>query len=284
MDITEITVDNVSDFENDIDGDILENIGRKFYKGVVAQNEGEFLGAIIWDLRYVDDIYHVTESRIDLFEVNDSEAGKNLIEYYTRTLEEDEVEKSSFELPNSDENIAFEVLREQGFSVDLAESSEIIVSVSDLLNLPLAQKKNIPGYIKSLSELSPRTYRRGIVDCMFHIQREVLDDLDELSIEWYEPSISCYEETDGDVSGYLLGHKCSSGKLRMELLADWGPDAQKALLHMIRFAIRCGGDNYPEDTQVIINRHDESTINLTNYLFPNATGTTCMKGERLEEL
>ncbi len=283
MDITEISEENLDEFKGILDPDIVENIARKYFKGIVALSDGEVQGAMIWELLYVDDIYHSTEARINLFHITNREAGNALLENYSDRCFDDEVEKSHFQLPKSQDGLAEEILKENGFDLREGEGSYLEERIKQLSQLSLTKKKNIPSYIVALGELSSRTYRRGIVDCLFHIQRELLDDLDELPIEWFEPNISCYEETDGDVSGYLLLHKNSSGAIRVELLADWGPDSNIMLLNMIRFAIKKGIENYSDDTKVLIHRHDESTINLTKYLFPNEKGPDRIIGERSEE-
>ncbi len=283
MDITEITAEDIERLEADVDIDALENIGRKYFRGLAAFDEGVYCGAIIWELKYVDDIYNSTESRIDYFDAKDKEAADTLLEYYTRTTTDDDIEKSFFELPGVAEGVVYEALKEGGFDVKEVEGTNVTVDVKQFAGLPLIKDKNIPARINALSALSQRTFRRGIVDFMFHIQREVPEDLDELPMEWYESDISCYDETDGDVSGYFLIHKTKSGKLRTELLADWGPESQTTLLHLIRFATIRGCESYPETTEVIIRRHDDSTYKMVKYFFPNAVGKPSIAGERNEE-
>ena len=283
MQITEITEDNIERFEQNIDQDILENIQRKNFFGIAAHDVNNYLGSIIWELKYVDDIYNASESRLIYFYAKDNEVGNSLMDTFTQKLAEEDVGKTSFELSLDPDSEEVRVLKENGFEITEGENPDVIVDIDQLSELPIAKEQRNKANITSLTELSPRTFRRGIVDCMFHIQREVIEDLDELEYDWFEPHISCYEETDGDVSGYLLVHKTKSGMLRVELLADWGAESQTALLHMIRFSISKGKELYSGSDKVIIRRHDEITYKLVEYLFHGIKGDSCVKGVRTEE-
>ncbi|MCR5101433.1 MAG: hypothetical protein K6B41_08775 [Butyrivibrio sp.] len=282
MKITEIIEDNLNQFENLIDPDMLENIHRKYYYGIAAYEDDEFVGAIIWNLKYVDDIYRNTESYICLFSAISKDVGEQLLDSYFEKIRDDDVEKNSIEIKKTNDGIAEEVLSEKGFSLKDGECSDLIVTIEQLSLLPIFKKNSYPNNIHSINELSERAFRRGIVDCMFHIQRDMEEDLDELSLGWYDVDISCYEETDGEVGGYMLVRRLSSGMLKVMLLADWGPDAQKYLLNMIRYSVKAGIDKYPLDNRIVIHRHDDSTYNLTKYLFGNIKGEPCLLGEKEE--
>ncbi len=70
----------------------------------------------------------------------------------------------------------------------------------------------------------------------------------------------------------------------MESMCAFGPDFQKDMMYMIRFAIRQAAGIYPEDTKVILPRRDESVTKLTSYLFPGTVGMQCIYGERNEKI
>ncbi len=56
MDIIELNADNIADYKELIDPDVAENIGREFYRGVAAGNEGDSLsGALIWEYKNLED-------------------------------------------------------------------------------------------------------------------------------------------------------------------------------------------------------------------------------------
>ena len=70
--------------------------------------------------------------------------------------------------------------------------------------------------------------------------------------------------------------------MRIELLADWGPEPQIDMLYMIRYSLKQAFKLYPPDTKVIIIRSDKASIKLVSYLFPNKHGLKCVGGKRTE--
>ena len=60
------------------------------------------------------------------------------------------------------------------------------------------------------------------------------------------------------------------------------PDARVNLIYMIRYAINMAVEKYPEDTRVVLRRHNEMTRALVEKLFPGKKGETVLAGERRE--
>ena len=118
-----------------------------------------------------------------------------------------------------------------------------------------------------MNTLEERAFRRGILNCVVHSQRQLLDDLTTLPSSWFEPEVSCYVETDERMNGFLLVHRLPSGCLRVESMCAFGPDLKKDLMYMIRFAIRQAVRLYTEETRVILPGRDESTRKLIKYFF-----------------
>ncbi|MCR5654452.1 MAG: hypothetical protein K6G07_02285 [Lachnospiraceae bacterium] len=282
MEITEITEDNVEQFMEYIDPDACENIGRRFYRAVAVTDDDTTEAAMIWELKHAEDEEVDTEGRLDWISVTDASAKKLLFEEYASRATEEEVTKSYFKFTTDAAGSLRETFEGEGFETEDCEGDDIVVTIERLLELPMVKKTKTPPYIVELGTLKSRSFRSGVIDCMYHIHRELPEDLAALSLDWYEPDVSCYEESDGNIDGFLLVHRMTSGKLRVELLADWGPDEKKNLMYMVRFSILRAAELYPHDTEVVIHRHDSATFKLSAYLFPEAKGEESFSGQRQE--
>lgn len=280
MEIIDITEDNVEDFLDYIEPDVYENIGRRFFRAIAVLYQDAPQAALVWKVVDAENEERETSARLVWMEVSDSNAGKPLMDAYTERVAAEGVTRSYFCMEKTEKN-AISLLKRSGFKVEEAEHDDVIVTLKDLLDLKLVQIGNIPSNIIELGALKSRSFRSGVIDCMYHIHRDLLEDLSALSLDWYEPEISCYEESNGNINGYFLIHRLESGRFRTELLADWGPD-EKYLMYMIRFCVRRAAKLYPEDSEVIIHRHDEATYHLTERLFPGAKGKDSYRGERKE--
>ena len=51
MKMTVLTVDNIEDYRDFIGADMAENIGRNYYRGLIAEDGSECLGGIIWQYK-----------------------------------------------------------------------------------------------------------------------------------------------------------------------------------------------------------------------------------------
>ncbi|MCR5788967.1 MAG: hypothetical protein K6G83_03685 [Lachnospiraceae bacterium] len=186
------------------------------------------------------------------------------------------------ELPGEVSGELPDILRDAGFSVTEKEGEDLTVTVRDLSGLGVVSKKRVPSAMRALGTLNEPLFRRGLMNCIFHTKREVVEDLGSLPFSWFDPDISCYLETDNRINGFLLIHRLPSGSLRVEFLSAYGPDARTDLMFMIRFSILQAMKLCSEDIKVILRRHDEVARNLTGYLFPGKKGEPCLYGERAE--
>ena len=91
-------------------------------------------------------------------------------------------------------------------------------------------------------------------------------------------------ETDGRADGFLLVHMMASGKLRIELFINSGPDPLKELFHMARFSVNKAIELYDDDSQIVIFRRDVSSVKLAHHLFPTIKGQKVLTGHRKEEV
>ena len=101
----------------------------------------------------------------------------------------------------------------------------------------------------------------SVLFCAYHMYRMEWEPgrIKKTLIVLLIPDLSCSVQTDDKITGMLLIHRCSSGRLRVEFMSATGPDAKKDLLHMVRFSIIQANANYSGDTEVIIPRHDEAS-------------------------
>jgi hypothetical protein len=276
-----ITKNNIRDFSDFFDPEEAENIGRDFYRSVAVLEDGACRAAVIWELKHSEDDEADTLSRLAWLSAPDEEAGAQLLDEYGEQIAEEEVHLSSFEFPAGIEEKSF--LEAQGFDTRPAEATSIVITVGSLAHLPMLKlKKPVPSYINPISELTMREFNRGIINCIFHSNRELTEDLTTLPVEWFDPDLSCYVESDDVVEGFLLVHKTVTGRLKVELLIDVGPDAQTELLHMVRFSMRKALEMYDSDTPIVISRSFGAARKLTKFLFPEVAGEDVIIGRREE--
>ncbi|MCR5627022.1 MAG: hypothetical protein K6F99_06860 [Lachnospiraceae bacterium] len=281
MEIIELTSGIVEEYIPFISRDMVENLSRKYFSGaIVIDDDDEPVSAIIWEVKHSDDEAKNSEVELAYLKINDEEAGDELLSSYVGMADESYIDKTVFDLPHSSLVEYEELLKKNGFDIIEGESNDLYVTVGDIFNLDFIKKKEPPSYIYSLGTLDSRSFKRGIIECIYNSKREVLEDLSNLPIDWYEQDVSCYEEADGSIKGFLLVHRLPSGGLRIELLSDWGPDGQKMLLHMVRFSALRVKELYSPETPVVIHRHDAASTNLATYMFPQVKGAKSIKGER----
>ena len=282
MEIRKITDENIDEYEDFIDEDIAQSIGREFYRSIAIHDDGEEepVAAVVWELKDFEEDRD-TEAEIEWLYIKDPKAGDMLMEEYENEIMDDEVKRSFFEFESMDKNSSA-VIKKSGFTAEKAESRDIVVTVEDLNNLSLVKKKT-PPYITSINDLMVRQFRKGITNCLFHSRKGILEDLAFLPMSWYDSDVSCCVQTDEKVNGFLLVHRKASGALVVDLLFALEPDAKINLLNMIRYSINAAYDKFPPETEVILRKHNGMTEALIHKLFPNKKGAEVIKGEKKEE-
>ena len=279
-----ITSENLERYSGLIDPEEGDNLGRIYYRTLgVLSDEGKPAGAAIWQLKYLENDEKKTLSFLkSVFFCKEGE--KLLFSAYRKMCLSEKASATSFELPIDEEHKYEDAFRQQGFSVKKSEGSDLCVRVAELKGLNLMKKKKTPDYIKDLTGLDEKSFKRGMLNCIFHGVREVTEDLNRLPLDWFERSVSCCSESDGRIEGFLLVRRHSTGRLRIELLIDVGAEPDMDLLNMIRFSIERAGENYPDETEVIIPRYDAVARKLTSFIFPRHKGREVLKGARREDL
>ncbi len=280
-----ITEDNLDKYRDYLDPEEAENIGREFFSGMAVEDDGgDFMAGMIWELLDSENEEMEISSNLKWIHSVIDPAGESLFEEYKMLVSNEDVAESRFEFADEECKDQKPLLETQGFRTEEKEGRTVIVTVGDLMKLKsLRLDKKIPPYIKPISSLAERDFMRGIMNCIFHSRRPLVEDLNSLPKDWYDEDLSCYAMADGRVNGFLLVHRTALGKFRVELFIDVGPDSQKDLLHMARFAIKQAIDLYDEGTQVVLVRRDEATSKLVEYLFPGKKGLEVLAGNRREQ-
>ena len=278
MTIIDITEENVGDYEGVISPEYLENIGRRYYRGIVGSDPetGGLRAALFWELKDAEDEEADTVSELQYFFAAGEDEGIELLEEYLKKSAENNVVVSDFEFQEMsiEEQTAME---RSGFSLSTGESRDVFVTVEELAELKIA-KKDPPDYIRSLNDLLPRQFKAGLMRSVFHKRYGLLDDLPFLPITWYMGSISSCVITDGKVNGLLLVHKVNSEVYRVELLFAENPDANINILNMMRLSIRSASEYLLPHDKVILRRHNQAVRDLVKKLFPDKTGDQVVMG------
>jgi hypothetical protein len=285
MNTSIISEDNLEKYRDYLDPEEAENIGREYYCGMALEDDdGGFLAGMIWELLDFDNEDADSSANLKWIHSEIDPAGKYLFEEYGDYVRNAEVGESRFEFSDEECKAQKQLLESEGFNTGEKEGRTLIVTVGDLMNLKVLRiDKKIPSYIMPISSLSERDFQRGIMNCIFHSRRPLIEDLNSLPMDWYDEELSCYATADGRVNGFLLVHRTILGKLRVELFIDVGPDSQKDLLHMARYTIKRAIDLYDETTEVVLVRRDESATRLVEFLFPGKKGLDVLAGYRREQ-
>ena len=280
-DTVRITADNMSDFEDSLDGDVFEDMLRPFYRGLALCPEGEKepTAIVVWELKNVEG-EEDTESELIYFNTTSTEDGAALLQEYTNELEPESVTRSFFEVEEVKEKNG-QVLSDAGFEITGGESQDMIVTMGDFLDHPIAQKKPLSHVVK-LSELTEKQFKRGVMTCLVHNAKGLMEDLAFLTRDWFDTEVSCAVLDDDRVTGLLLCHKKSSGRVLIDMLYSVGAEYKIDIVSMIRFAVSNAGARYDRSTEVILRRHNKQVREIVNNLFPDKKGSDAVMGERNE--
>ena len=272
--------ENSMDYFGMIPDDCLFNIDREYVRGIVGQDNRtrEMTAVIVWELKNVESEKLPTEAEVLWFYAMDENSGGEILKEFEKNLYVDEVHRTWFEMQElSNEEQA--ALKAAGYSVTETESIDLTFTCKELSSFNLL-KRDPPDYIMSLSELTSREYREGIMTTVFHGRYGLLDDLPFIPMSRFDPYISSCVFLDDKVKGFLLVHEKKSGDFMPELFFAIEPDANLHLLQMLHFSVRSAVYyRAPEDT-IIVRRHNDATKKLTAKLFPGKKGenvTWCEK-------
>ncbi len=281
MEIIEISENNIDMFTGYIHEDMAENIGRVFYRGLAAVENGMVCAAMIWEYLNLES-GEDNEGAIRFFRAEDSRPALLMLEEYSDRVRKENVKLSTVVISLKDHKTEKDLLGQAGFSMKLTESDQIIVSLSELLELPLMKSGDIPGGIISLCYATARQFRNGISKCLANGKKGLCEDLKYLQASFFEERVSCCYEKDGEINGFLLVHALPSGMISVQLMICMDDDVKSILGGMIRKSLLSLDEEYTRDTKVVLNRHNQATLLLMEKLMPREFGIPVYSGCRKE--
>ncbi len=284
MTIVELNEENIREYASDITEDVAENIGREFFRGIIAAaDDGKDMAAgIIWQYKNLEDEKQDTESVIEWIRIKDVNAAEALFAAYSESIAKEGALTSRVVIPVKDSKTEVQALKDAGFRIRLTEGDNIIVSLSELSELAVMKSRKVPDYIYPLNTLVLRRFRRGVEQCISIGQKGLCEDLASLPMTWFDPDISFYAEKDGKFCGFLLFHVLPSGMICIQLMTGIGKDFQQTILGMIRKFIITMEEHYPPDTKIQMNRRNQASLQLAEKLLPRGFGIPVYTGSRGE--
>lgn len=279
MEFIWISEDNAETFRKFIDEDMTGEIGRCYFRSIGVMDEGGVpKGVIVYEIIDSEN-EEDTKSRIHLLAGEGDEIKDSILDKYSGEASEEEVVESFYE--TRDEQMSRD-LGTKGFSARTEESRDLIVSVEEIKKVVHTLKKKIPPYIVSLSEISVPQFRQFVKNCIYQGRKGVLEDLAFLPKSRFEQNVTACLVTDNQMQGSLLIRKAPSGILYTELYVAFGPDYKHNLIYLMAYSAQKIVELYPEDTHVVIRRHNEYVRTLTDRLFAGVRGEQVYCGERRE--
>ena len=279
MEIVDLSEENVSDYTDYLTPDMAENIGRIFYRGLLVVDDEEVRAGLVWEYKNMLNGKN-KESRIRFFKAEDEEVGSLILSSYEERLRDAEIAKDTFSLPAKTSKPEKQMLKEAGFSVGLFEGDEIVARLSEIADIDFVKRIHPTDRIKPLKNATQRGLNAAIRRMMKLGRYGLAEDVSYLPRVYFENDISMYCEEDGIINGLFLCHKSPSGRITVILMTAIGNDYLKLLPHMIVCSVRAALENYPPETEIVIDRHNYSSLALGEKLFPSGFGIPIYKGTR----
>lgn len=284
MEVVDLTEENAEDYASYLGEDVAENIGRAFYRGIVVHNNLSWIPAagMVWEIKNADDPWKNTESRIEWMRIHSMEVAAPLFEAYGEMVRKEDVKRSFLSIPAEGDRIESEACRAAGFDIRRQEGDDLVVTMRELLNMPVFQNRAALEHVARLARLPLRRYRSIVSRCVRMERRGLCEDLEYLPISWFDMDVSCYSEKDGRINGLLLFHLMPSGRLAAKLLYTEGDDAAKTIGRLVSCAVQNATPILRPDTQIVISRRSRQARHLAKRLFPEGIGLPVYTGSREE--
>jgi hypothetical protein len=282
--IIDINEDNLELYSAYLGEDLAENIGRSYYRGLVAVGDGGPQSGMVWLLKHLDEEAD-TESNIIWVRSEDNDAFDEMMEAYSERARSEDVVRSHVFIPVKGGKEMKAMLIKKGFDMRLSESDVVVVKLSELSEMPLMKKLKkvpIPESIAPLNSLTLRTFRKGVSKCVMNGKYGLCEDLSELGIYWFEDEVSCVSSDDNGINGFFLFHLRPSGVMAVQLLVCLDNTFKTTLPFMMRQFVTAVEEKYGPDTLVELDRHNEQSLLLTEKLLPRGFGIPIYAGGRNE--
>ena len=282
MELIKLTEQNVSDYKDFIPDEIAENIGRIHFRGIVAAEDENPLGGMVWMMKN----FHGQgdpEGHIIWLRVADETAVSCLMDGYREDVEAEGIARSTVSLPARTSLKERTILADAGFETGLTEGDEIVAGLSEISELPFVKKLRVSDAIRPLHDATQRSFNRSVRRMVQKGYYGLCEDIEELPRVYFENDISCFSEEDGMINGLFLCHKRPSGRISVELMAALGKDYQKLVAQLIVCSAKAAMELYTPETEIVIDRHNYATMALGEKLFPRGFGIPVFTGSRSEK-
>ena len=282
--IIDINEDNLELYTSYLGEDLAENIGRSYYRALVAVDDDKPQSGMVWLVKHLDEEAD-TESNIIWVRCDAKEAFDQMMEAYSERARSEDVVRSHVFIPVKGGKEMKAMLIEKGFNMRLSESDVVVVKLSELSEMPLMKKLKkapIPESIAPLNSLTLRTFRKGVSKCVMNGKYGLCEDLSELGIYWFEDEVSCVSSDDNGINGFFLFHLRPSGVMAVQLLVCLDNTFKTTLPFMMRQFVTAMEEKYGPDTLVELDRHNEQSLLLTEKLLPRGFGIPIYAGGRNE--
>lgn len=278
-----LTEENLDEYKDYIVDDIAENIGRIFYRAVLSLSNIDHSpdGLILWRLVNME-TEMPKEAVIEWFDSESEEVAKALLDRYREETDKVKITRSSFVLSVQQGRKNRDLLKRAGFTIKLFEGDNIVCTIGELKKMPILNMNISIDNAHNLVEMNMRRFRKEITRCVEAGRYGVCEDLSYLPMSYFDLEVSSYVEKGDVVEGMQLYHRTPSGNLEIKLLIAWGKDFKKIFAQLFKKTLMSALGTYSDDTKVILNRHNEAAILLTEKLFPRSLGCPVYTGERKE--
>lgn len=279
MEIVKLTQKNLGEYEGFPLSDEAENVGRKCYLGLMAIDDDRAVGVILWK-------YHFrggkkAEDEVVFFDAKGRDYAQALLKVHDKKIKEDGIRRTYFEMDRVSDEVR-SALEEAGFALAEKKSRDIIFELGDRECDKIIKNDDASAPV-ALKDISDSDFWNGTTYCLYNNISGLMEDLDTIGRDFFDADTSCCIRTDGFINGLFLIHALPSGSLLPVLLFYSGKDQQKNLLRMIRFSLSAARKKYPENTGVILRRHNDLTYKLTEFIFPGREEKSVIYGERSHE-
>ena len=277
MEIFSLDKSNIAYYEEYIGEDLYEKLENMAYHGFVAEEDLEAKAGIIW--RYGEE----NKSIIVWFKLSDREAAKEVLEAYDKSIQQMNVKESDIVIPVAQPSLEKELLKEEGFRMRLSESDDIIVTLSELSAMPLMKDRKIPEGVKLLSEVTEEEFKKGISRCVAAGKTGLCENIEDIPKKYFDEDVStCYVNRNGEITGFILFHVLPSQMLSFQLMVCLDNDVKTVLPGMMRLFVSSMEEYYYPDVKIILNRHNEASMLLSEKLLPRGFGIPVYVGNREE--
>lgn len=277
MEIFSLDKSNIAYYEEYIGEDLYEKLENMAYHGFVAEEDLEAKAGIIW--RYGEE----NKSIIVWFKLSDREAAKEVLDAYDKSIQQMNVKESDIVIPVAQPSLEKELLKEEGFRMRLSESDDIIVTLSELSAMPLMKDRKIPEGVKLLSEVTEEEFKKGISRCVAAGKTGLCENIEDIPKKYFDEDVStCYVNRNGEITGFILFHVLPSQMLSFQLMVCLDKDVKTVLPGMMRLFVSSMEEYYYPDVKIILNRHNEASMLLSEKLLPRGFGIPVYVGNREE--